>query len=89
VLEEAAEALPRQRRLGDLSPAVLCPEDVVDLPIGAQRGGGEGKAELGEGGAQRGALGAIEIEERVVEVEEDRAEAGQGLLRADGGHFAR
>jgi hypothetical protein len=89
VAQEAAEALGGERSLRDPSAAVEIPELVVDPAVGEQRGRRERKGEVGKGPAERDALRAVEVEERVVEVEEDGAEAGQGLVGAARGHFAR
>jgi hypothetical protein len=89
VAEEPSEALVGECFLRDPAAPILGPQLVVDAAVGEEDGRGEREVEAGEGGPERQALGAVEIEERVVEIEEDGAEAGQGLVRAARGHFAR
>jgi hypothetical protein len=80
LVEQAAEALLRERRLGDLAAAVGGPQLVVDAPVG-----GEGRRRARESGrsqrqAECDALGLVEVEQRPVDVEEDGERAGQAYL---------
>jgi hypothetical protein len=76
--QQTAEALLRQRGLGDLAAAEGRPQLVVDALVGGERAGGTGQPEREQGLTKCGALGLVEVEQRPVDVEEDGAEAGQG-----------
>jgi hypothetical protein len=75
--EQAAEALPGERRLRDLAAAERGPEVVVDPLVGGDGRRGAGEAERREGFPERRALGPVEIEKRVIEIEEDGSERAQ------------
>jgi hypothetical protein len=70
LLQEAAETLPGEGRLGDLATAEGRPQLVVDAPVGGDGRGGAAEAERAKRLSQRRALGLVEVEERVVDVEE-------------------
>jgi hypothetical protein len=76
--QQAAEALARERGLGDLAPAVRRPEVVVDALVGGDRRRGAGEAEREKSLPERRALRLVEIEKGVVDVEENGPETVQG-----------
>ena len=80
LMQQAAEALLRERGLRDGAAPVGGPERVVDAPVGGERRWRTRETEAARGLAQGGALGFVEVEQRPVEVEEDGAEASQGYL---------
>jgi len=76
--EEPPEALAGEVGLGDLAPAIRCPQRVVDPAVGDVDGPGERQAQRVQCFLERDALGPVVVEKGSIDVEEDGAEAGQG-----------